>query len=69
MIARPPSKSQNRFPNFRAQLSCRKKPAGMNRRAVSSAIAQKDCRYRDFYVGRNMNVNRLPERNRYTHTE
>jgi hypothetical protein len=33
VIARPPLKSQNRFPNFRAQLSCSKKtrrrePAG-----------------------------------------
>jgi hypothetical protein len=41
----------------------------MNRRAVSSAIAQKDSRHRDFYLGRIVNVGRLPKRNGYTHTE
>jgi hypothetical protein len=50
-------------------LLSKEKPAGMNRRAVSSAIGQKDSRYRDFYLGRIVNVNRLPERNRYRHTE
>jgi hypothetical protein len=46
-----------------------KNPPGVDRRAVSSATGQKDSRYRDFYSGHIVNVNRLPERNRYMHTE
>jgi hypothetical protein len=68
----PPITRHPRITNLRKPIWLRyrrKKPAGVNRRAVSSATRQKDSRYRDFYSGRIVNVNRLPEQNRYTHTE